>query len=94
MELGEDRAPQMTVASCLEIFGRKPITYYNPLLMRKRVLLLQGQINYSEDIIVTRETASLGVLKKKVIQVISGIGQANYIFNQIITWITLFGKIV
>ena len=36
------------------------------------------QVNYVQDIIYTRDTGDLGMSRKEVIQVISGIGQANY----------------
>ena len=40
-------------------------------------MLWQRWVKYVEDIIVTRDTENLGMLRKGVIQVISDIGQEN-----------------
>ena len=41
------------------------------------MLLSEIQVNYVEDIFVTRETAKLETSRKEVIQIISYIGQAK-----------------
>ena len=44
---------------------------------RNQALLSHRQVKYVEDIIVTRDTANLGMSRKEVIQIISDIGQEN-----------------
>ena len=58
--------------------GSKPITNENASPPRNQTLILQRQANYVEDIIVTFDTANLGVSRRKVIQKISDIGQVSY----------------
>ena len=57
--------------------GSKTITYHNTFPVIYRVLVLEIQVKYIEDIFVTRDTANLGMSRNEVIQVISDIGQAN-----------------
>ena len=49
--------------------------------MKKRAFLSEIQLNYVEDIIFKRDTENIGMSRKKVIQVISDIGQTNF-FDQ------------
>ena len=91
--LGKDPVPRIILSNCLKSFGRKPITYDNASYLMNLVLILKPQVNYVQDIIVTRDTGNICMLRKEVIQVISDIGQSNYFFNKIITCITLFVKI-
>ena len=72
-ELCEDPIPQLAVDNFLKIIGSKTITCNNSFPMSKRVMLYQRQVNYVEYIIVTRDTANLGMSRKEVIQVISDI---------------------
>ena len=66
----------MTVTNCLQSIGSKMIKFDSASPQIKQVLLLQRQVKYVEDIIVTRDTANLGVSRWEVIQTISDIGQA------------------
>ena len=59
------------MANFLKRIGSKLIAYKNSFPMIKRVLILQSQVNFVEDIIVTRDTVNIGMSKKEVIQVIS-----------------------
>ena len=70
-----DTFPKQTIFNVLQNIGSNPITYENALIIKKRALLLENQVNYVEDIIVKRETANLGISRKEVIQVISELGQ-------------------
>ena len=81
LELGEDTDPQRTVANFLQSIGRKTITYKNAFPPRKGALLSQIQVKYAEYIIVTRDTADLGMSRREVIQTISDIGQASSYFQ-------------
>ena len=65
----------------MKIIGIKSITHVNAFSMIKQVLLSERQVNYVDDIIVTRGTDNLGMSRKEVIQVISDIGQENYYFQ-------------
>ena len=64
MELGKDPIPQMKVINFLKRIVGKPITYDNDFPLRHRVLLLEIQIEYVEDIILTRETDYIGMSRK------------------------------
>ena len=75
LELGKDPITRLTVVNCLKIIGSKPIPHKNAFLLRYRTLLLERQVNYVEDVAVTRDTENLGVSRKEFIQVISYIGQ-------------------
>ena len=61
----------------LQSIGRNPITYENALLRNNSSLLSEIQVKYVEDIIVKRDTAKLGMSRKKLIQFISYIGKAK-----------------
>ena len=74
----EDPVPQMTVPIFLQRIGSKPIKFYNASPLRNKALLPQRQVKYVEDIIVTGDTANLGMSRKEVIKMISGIRQASY----------------
>ena len=71
----EDPVPRMKVINCLQRIGNMPITFNNESTPGKQDLLLQNQVKYVEDIIVTREMANLGMSRQEVIQTISDIGQ-------------------
>ena len=77
LELVEYPIPRSTVVNCLKTIVSKPITYENYSPLRYQTLLLESQVKYVEDIVVTRDTANLGMLRKEVIKFISDIGQAN-----------------
>ena len=77
LELGLDRFPKQTVYNVLRRIGRNPITYENVFPDKKRALLSNLQVKYVEDIIIKRDTVSLGMPRKEVIQVISELGQAK-----------------
>ena len=81
LELGFDPFPKQTLLNVLRSIGRKPITYENVLPERKRSLLSNSQVNYVEYIIIKRYTANLGISRKEVIQVISGIAEAKSFFQ-------------
>ena len=72
----------MAVFNCLKSIGSKPITNNNAFPLIKRPLLSQIQEKNVQDIIVTRDTKNVGMLRNDVIQVISDIGQANYYFQE------------
>ena len=78
LKLGKDAITLMAVVFFLKIISSNPITYVNAFPMIKQVLLLEIQVHYVQDINVTRETENLWMLMKKVVQVISEIGQPNY----------------
>ena len=78
LELGLDPFPKQTVFNVLRRIGRKPITYDNVVLEKKRALLSNSQVKYVEYIIIKRDTANLGMSSKEVIQFISEIGQEKY----------------
>ena len=82
LELGLDRFHKQTVFNVLRKICRKPITYDNVFLDKKRALLSNSQVKYVEDIIITRDTGNLGMSRKEVIQVISELGQAKLMFKQ------------
>ena len=65
------------MVNCLKTIVSKPTTYGNYSPLRYQALLLESQVKYVEDIVVTRDTANLGMLRKEVIKFISDIGQAN-----------------
>ena len=77
LELGEDTVPQMTVANCLQRIGSKPSTFENTSPPTNQVLISKSQVKYVEDIILTIETAKLGMSRREVIQTTSDIGQAS-----------------
>ena len=77
LELGEDTVTQQTGTNCLHRIGKKPIIYENYFPLRKQALLSQSQLEYVEDIIVTRETVNLGVSRREAIQTLSDIGQSS-----------------
>ena len=74
-----DTFPKQTIFNVLQNIGSNPITYENALIIKKRALLLENQVNYVEDIIVKRDTANLGISRKEVIQVISELDQEKLI---------------
>ena len=45
--------------------------------MKKRSLLSERQVNYVVDIIVTRDTANLGMTRREVIKVVLELGHAK-----------------
>ena len=79
--LGLDPVPKETVFNVLQRIGRKLITYENSFPMKKRALLSESQVKYVEDVIVKRDTAKLGMSRKKVMQAISYLGQAKLFFQ-------------
>ena len=81
LDLGEDTVPRITVANCFQSIGINPITYENSFPPRKQALVSQRQVNYVEYMIVTRDTANLGISRRGVIQTISDIGQSSSYFQ-------------
>ena len=77
LELGEDTVTQQTGTNCLHRIGKNPIIYENYFPLREQELLSQSQLEYVEDIIVTRETVNLGVSRREAIQTLSDIGQSS-----------------
>ena len=77
LELGEDTGTQQTGTNCLHRIGKNPIIYENYFPLRDQELLSQSQLEYVEDIIVTRETVNLGVSRREAIQTLSDIGQSS-----------------
>ena len=63
--------------NCLKSIGRKPITYENDFLLIYWAFLSERQLKYVEDIVVTRDTAKLGMSRKDAMQVILDTGQGN-----------------
>ena len=61
----------------LQSIGIISITFKNSFPPVNQALLSHNQVNYVEDIIVTRDTANLGMSRRGVIQTISDIGQAS-----------------
>ena len=57
----EDRVTRMTVINCLKRIGSRQIKFENSYPPGKQALILQRQVKYVEDIIVTRDTANLGM---------------------------------
>ena len=68
LELRFYLAPKQTVFSILLRIGRNLITYENVFPDKKRELLSNFQVKYVEDVIIKRDTASLGMSRKEVIQ--------------------------
>ena len=68
----------MTVAKFSKRIVIDNITYENAFHLRYKDPLLERQVKYVEDIIVTRDMTNLGMSRNEVMQVISYIGQANY----------------
>ena len=64
LELGEDPIHRQTVTNFLQKIGIKLITYENASPPRKQAFLSQRQVNYVEYIIVTRDTANLGMSRR------------------------------
>ena len=64
LELGEDPVPRQTVTNFLQRINSKPITYENASPQINQALLSQRQVEYVEDIIVTRDTANLGMKRR------------------------------
>ena len=81
LELGKDTVPQLTLVNCLQRIDINRITYKNAFPICRRGLLSQRKVKYSEDIIVTRDTAKLGMSRREVIHAISDIGQASYYYQ-------------
>ena len=81
LELCKYPVPLIIVVNCLQRIGRKPITYNNAFPVSKRAFLLQIKLKYVEDIIVTRDTANIGMSRKEVVQAISGMVQAILYFR-------------
>ena len=54
LDLGNDTGPQQTVTSFLQRIDINQTTYENASPLGKRKLLLQRQVKYVDDIIVTR----------------------------------------
>ena len=77
LELGEDTVTQQTGTNCLHRIGKNPIIYENYFPLREQELLSQSQLEYVEDIIVTRETVNLGVSRREAIQTLSDIRQSS-----------------
>ena len=71
----EDPIPRMTVINFLKRIGSRTIKFENAFPPGKQALISHNQVNYVEDIIVTRDTANLGMSMMEVIQTISYIGQ-------------------
>ena len=76
LESGKNLVPHITVVNCLKNIGSKPITYNNALPPINQALILQSQVKYVEDIFVTRDTSTIGMSRRGVIQTISDIGKA------------------
>ena len=72
-----DPVPKQTVFNFLQMIDRKPITYENAFPLKNMILLLENQVKYVEDIIVTIEIANLEMTRRGVIQVKSELGQAE-----------------
>ena len=73
----EDLVPQMIVTNCLQRIGSRPIIFQNSFPLVNQDLLSHNQLKYIEYIIVTRDTANLGMSNWQVIQTISYIVQAS-----------------
>ena len=73
----EDLVTRTKVNNCLQRIGSDTITFENAPSLRKQELLFQRQVKYVEDIIITRDTANLGISRQEVIHMISDIGQAS-----------------
>ena len=72
----EDPAPRITVNNCLQLIGSKLITYDNAFPPINQSLMFKMQVKYVDDIIVTRDTANLGISRREAIQTILDIGQS------------------
>ena len=56
----------------------KPIIYDNYLSLIKRTLISDNQVNYSQDIIVSRYMTDLCLVSNEAIKVILYIGHTDY----------------
>ena len=56
LDLSEDTVPQMTVVNCLKRIDINPITYEISFPLRNCTFLLEIQLKYVQDVIVTRDT--------------------------------------
>ena len=56
----------------------KPIIYDNYLSLIKRTLISDNQVNYSQDIIVSRDMTDLCLVSNEAIKVILYIGHTDY----------------
>ena len=65
------------MTNCLQRISSKPITFEDSFPPRKQALLSEIQVNYVEDIIVTRDMENLGMSSREVIQMISDIEQES-----------------
>ena len=83
LELGLDPIPKQTISYVLQGIGRKYTTYENSFPRNNKAFLSENQLNYVEDIIIKRDTSNLAMSKKKVIQVISELGQAKSLVAEI-----------
>ena len=62
----------------LQRIGSKTITYDNSFPQINRVLIMQRQINYVEDITVTRDTSNLGMSGREAIKTIPEKGEVTF----------------
>ena len=67
----------MKVTNYLQRIGSRTIKLENSSPPGKQALMFQNQLKYIEYIILTRDTANLGMSRREVIQKISEIGQAS-----------------
>ena len=77
----EGPVTRLTVTIFLQRIGSKTVTFDHSFLPRKQALLFQIQVNDVEDIIVTRNTANLGMSRKEVIHMISDTVQVSSYFQ-------------
>ena len=71
LELVLDPVTKQTVFNVLRRIGRNSITCENVFPVKKISFLSEKQVKYVEDVIIRRDTANLGILRKELIQVIS-----------------------
>ena len=69
----EDNLTRMEVNNSLHRIGSRPIKFENVLPPEKQALISKNQVKYVEGIIVTRDTAKLGMSRQAVIQTTSEI---------------------
>ena len=65
------------MANFLQRIRNKPITDENASPQIKQAFLSQRQVKYVEDITVTKDTSTIGMSRREVIQTISDIGKAS-----------------
>ena len=81
------------MTNCLQRIVIRSISFENAFHLGNKKLLSKHQVNYVEDIIVTRDTSNIGMSRRQVIQIILDIVQAYYYVHADNNLDYIFGKI-